>query len=133
LSVDGGIVLDSSVLVAALLKERGGEVLDGILAGDAPVMMSSVNLAETIAVLVRRRGVDADAMRAQLLKMSIAVVPFGVGDTARTAALHAAHRGVLSLGDAACVATAEALGLPVLTADRAWTTLGLPLDIRLSR
>jgi hypothetical protein len=39
----------------------------------------------------------------------------------------------LSLGDAACLATAAVLRLPVLTADRAWAGLGLELDIRLIR
>jgi PIN domain nuclease of toxin-antitoxin system len=52
----------------------------------------------------------------------------------RAGALVAAYRRRgISLGDAACLATAEALGLPVLTADRAWATLGIDLDIRLIR
>jgi len=36
----------------------------------------------------------------------------------------------LSLGDAACLGTAGTLGVPVLTADRAWAALGLDIQIR---
>jgi len=39
----------------------------------------------------------------------------------------------LSLGDAACLATAAALGLPVLAAERAWAALGLAVEVRLLR
>ncbi|MGG5821292.1 type II toxin-antitoxin system VapC family toxin [Falsiroseomonas sp. HW251] len=128
-----GIVLDSSVLLAAVLKERGGEALERLLAEDAQLVMSSVNFAETIAVLVRRHGISARKAREDLLSLTVSVLPFGVEDAEPTALLHAAHRGVLSLGDAACLATAMREGLPVLTADRPWTTLGLDLDIRLIR
>lgn len=38
-----------------------------------------------------------------------------------------------ALADRACLALALDRDLPVLTADRVWTQLGLPLDIRLIR
>jgi ribonuclease VapC len=42
------------------------------------------------------------------------------------------RRGI-SLGDAACLGTARVMGLPVLTGDRAWAKLGLPIEVRLLR
>jgi PIN domain nuclease of toxin-antitoxin system len=36
----------------------------------------------------------------------------------------------LSLGDRACLALAETLGLSAITADRHWAQLGLSIDIR---
>jgi PIN domain nuclease of toxin-antitoxin system len=39
----------------------------------------------------------------------------------------------LSLGDRACLALAQALGLPVMTADRAWASLEVEIKIRTVR
>ncbi len=40
---------------------------------------------------------------------------------------------MLSLGDAACLATARVLGMPVLTANRAWAALPVGVEVRLIR
>jgi ribonuclease VapC len=39
----------------------------------------------------------------------------------------------LSLGDRACLALAQALGLPAMTADRAWAGLEVGIEIRTIR
>jgi len=39
----------------------------------------------------------------------------------------------LSLGDRACLAFGIQTGLPVLTGDRTWKELGLPVEIELIR
>ena len=39
----------------------------------------------------------------------------------------------LSLGDRACLALARALGLPAMTADRAWAGLEVGIEIRTIR
>lgn len=125
-----GLVIDSSALVAPILGERGGEVVAEALAGAGPVVLSAVNLTETGALLARRHGVQAREALADILTLGVEVVPFGPEEAAQTAPLLAAHRGVLSLGDAACFATVLVRGLPVLTADRAWSALGVPVDLR---
>lgn len=43
------------------------------------------------------------------------------------------HRGVLSLGDAACVATAKWFYAGVMTADRMWADLPLGRPVELIR
>jgi PIN domain nuclease of toxin-antitoxin system len=49
-------------------------------------------------------------------------------------ALHAKTRRTdVSLGDRFCLALAEELGLPALTADRRWKDLHLSIEIRLIR
>jgi PIN domain nuclease of toxin-antitoxin system len=48
--------------------------------------------------------------------------------------IHERTRGRgISMGDRFCLALAEELGLPVVTGDRRWKDLGLPLDVRLIR
>ena len=81
-----------------------------------------------------RRGIDFARAAAWAEELALPVLGFTAPMATRAGALLAAHRRRgLSLGDAACLATAAVLRLPVLTADRAWAGLGLELDIRLIR
>ena len=123
-------VLDASALQALLFKEPGHESVavaaDGALA-------STVNLAEVLTRFVRD-GHDAPAVLQHLAIYAIEWVPFDDVQAAEVAALWPRTRQAgLSLADRACLALALDRNLPVLTADRVWTELGLPLDIRLIR
>lgn len=133
MSSPAGIVIDTSALVAPILGEPGAEAVKAAFAGGLPVLLSTVNLAEAAAVLCRRHGVPAAEALDDLLRFGAEVLPFGADEAAHATPLIAAHRGVLSLGDAACLATAMLRGAPVLTADRAWAELGLGVEVRLVR
>jgi len=66
--------------------------------------------------------------------MDLRVVPFD-GLQARTAARLRSttrHAG-LSLGDRACLALADRLGYPVVTADRVWASLEVGIEIIMIR
>jgi len=79
-------------------------------------------------------GVVLDASALELQALGLAVEPFSAGD-ADTAALlwpQTRHLG-LSLADRACLSLALRLNLPVLTCDRIWAELTLPLRIQLLR
>lgn len=128
-----GLVIDTSALVAPIFGEPGAEAVTAAFAGSDPILLSTVNLAETAAVLARRHGVPPAEALADILLFGVEILPFGTDEAARAAPLLAAHRGVLSLGDAACLATAMLRGAPVLTGDRAWAELGLAVEIRLLR
>ena len=117
------MILDSSAVLAFLQEEPGGDVVAHVLADAA---ISAVNRAEVIAKL-RRLGETA-LVSLQLL--DLAVLPFTVAETDLAGELVWRYRGVISLGDAACLATARLRGLPVLTADRAWARLP-PLGVEL--
>ncbi len=121
-------LLDASALLAAAQNEPGGEMVAAVLDRAA---ISAVNALEVMAVLARRLG-DQDA-RERFAMLALPVLPFTEAEAAIAQPLLRAHRGVLSLGDAACLGTALATARPVLTADRAWAGLGLGLDIRLIR
>ena len=125
-----GLLLDASALLALVFEEPGAERVLAVLDGAA---IGAVNQAEVVE-LAGRRGIDCVRAAAWAEELALPVLGFTAPMAARAGALLAQFRRQgLSLGDAACLGTAAALGLPVLTADRAWAGLGLALDIRLIR
>lgn len=124
------VVLDSSAVIAFLRGEPGRDVVSAILFG---ALVSSVNLAEVVTKLIERGSPPIEA-RETVGGLPIDVQPASPELGLAAGLLHARTRSrSLSLGDRFCLALAMETGLPVLTADRAWTELGLDLDIRLIR
>ncbi len=79
-----------------------------------------------------RDGRDASALELQAL--GLAVEPFSAGDADTAALLWPQGRNLgWSLADRACLSLALRLNLPVLTCDRLWAELNLPLRIELLR
>jgi ribonuclease VapC len=116
-------VLDASALMAALNGEPGGDNVQEVMTTGA--VISAVNFAEVVTKLVER-GLDLEAVHAALDVIPLEVVPFDEEQAYRAGLLRAAtRRAGLSLGDRACLALAAQLGLPAMTADRAWATLSL--------
>lgn len=121
------LLLDTSALLALVFREPGMDVVLAALDGCA---ISAVNQAEVVEVAARR-GTDPTRAAAWAGELSIPVLPFTPPMAARAGAVLAAGRGRgLSLGDAACLGTAGTLGVPVLTADRAWAALDIGIAIR---
>ena len=124
------VVFDSSALLAIAFEEEGAEAAtrrlsDGIL--------SAVNASEVIARFVEL-GATGEEARASLLAFGLEIRPF---DTTLAVAagllrVETRERG-LSLGDRACLALASHEQAGVVTADRAWATLDLDVDIELIR
>lgn len=124
------VVLDASALLAVLGNEPGAEAVEPVL---ADAVMTTVGLAEVLAKLVER-GVPEHEGNDAVAGLDVALVDVDVPLARASARLRAATRPAgLSLGDRLCLALAELRQVPVLTADRAWATLGLPLDIRVIR
>ena len=123
-------ILDASALLALLFKEPGHE---SVAAAADGALASTINLAEVLTRFVRD-GHPVAAVVRQLEIYAIKWVPFDDVHAAEVAALWPkTRRAGLSLADRACLALALDRNLPVLTADRVWTDLGLPIDIRLIR
>jgi len=123
-------VIDASAVLAVLFEEEGaGAVLPHLPSGS----VSAVNLSEVATVAVRR-GAKLSEVREFLSRLPLSVVPFDTDHAYRAAGLEPHAKAFnLSLGDRACLATGLVLGEPVLTAERRWVGLPLPIAIRLIR
>jgi ribonuclease VapC len=127
-------VLDASALLALLKGEPGAERVAEALERGA--YLSAVNLAEVLSKLADwgEDPAEAQARMAQvgLLGAAVEVLPFTGEDALEVARLRALTRAHgLSFGDRACLALARRLGLPALTAERAWAELdlGIPAEV----
>lgn len=125
------VVLDASAVLALLLDEPGGDVVAAESVGS---VICSVNVAEVAERL--HRSFETDAVHVSMA----AALPQTIAadhDLAVAAGLmrETTRSSGLSLGDRFCLALAQRLCCPVLTADRAWlefeATLGI--QIRLIR
>ncbi len=126
--VEARCVLDASVVLAYLQRETGYERARSALAEGAAI--SAVNLAEVCAKVIER-GVSSDEARWRIKALGLLVVEFDEEDANRSAALYLQTRAAgLSLGDRACLALGQRLGLTILTADQAWKRVsGVRLEL----
>jgi len=124
-------VLDASALLALLNQETGSEaVADTVSTG---VALSAVSLSEVIAKLAES-GMPEAVIREVLDPLGIEVVAFGLDMAYETGLLRPGTKAQgLSLGDRACLALAQRLGLSAVTADRAWAVLDLGVTVRVIR
>lgn len=124
------IVLDASALLVMLLKEPGHEKV----AQKVPhSLISAVNFSEVLARMVRE-GLSPGEASPRITELGLTVIAFDEAQAAIAASIreHARASG-LGLADCCCLALALNERLPVLTADRIWTTLGFFVPIELVR
>jgi len=124
------VVLDASALLAFLFGEPGAKSVESELPAG---VISAVNLTETVTRLVRD-GHPGEIVQAKILKYGLVIADFDRTQSVQAAMLYPLTcRFGLSLGDRACLALGMTKNLPVLTADRVWADLDLPLEIRVIR
>jgi PIN domain nuclease of toxin-antitoxin system len=76
-------------------------------------------------------GVDIIELQQYPQRLEFSVFPFTQEDALVTAQLWDVTKSLgLSFGGRACLALAKRLGIPVLTADRAWQKLKLGVTVR---
>jgi PIN domain nuclease of toxin-antitoxin system len=117
-------------LLAYLNRERGVDVVAAIMSN---AVVSSVNLAEVVTKLVTR-GETLDGARTALSVVQLQIIDFtrSLAEQAGGLVARTRSRG-LSLGDRACLVLAQREGVPAFTADRAWASLDIGVEIRLIR
>ncbi len=126
-------VLDAPALLAYLQNETGAEVVTDAIAEGTTI--STVNLSEVLTRVADRGGDPSDLMvrmtESGLIDGAVKVEAFTDVDALNAASLRTKTRAQgLSLGDRACIALAQRLELPVLTADSAWAQLDLDVELR---
>ena len=114
------MIIDTSAIVAVLLKEPEHERLFELLVGDPRPAVSSATLVETGIVLSARLKEDARGLLARFHREAgIDIVPFG--ESHYSAAVDAwlrfgkgRHPAALNFGDCLSYATASLAGEPLL-------------------
>lgn len=124
------VVLDSSAVLTVINGEAGAERVEDALMGGS---ISAANFSEVLSKLVDKGHDDGNAV-AMLDALPLTVLPLDAAQARRAGLLRRQTRKLgLSLGDRACLALAVELGLPVVTADRAWAELDLGIEVAVVR
>lgn len=95
--------------------------------------IGAVNLCEVTTKLVEAGLTELEAFTT-LRRLPVAVIPFDKRLALHAGALRKLTKPLgMSLGDRACIALGLHLALPVLTTERNWQSLSLPVPIHVIR
>lgn len=123
-------MLDTSAVLALLFGEAGAETVAERGAGG---VMSAVSYSEALAKAGNREA-PLDTIHRMVASLQWSIVPFDELIAYQAASLRGPTRRLnYSFADRACLATAVARRLPVLTADRRWADLDLGVEVVLLR
>ncbi|MDF3047557.1 MAG: hypothetical protein K0R73_675 [Candidatus Midichloriaceae bacterium] len=116
-------ILDTSAILAIINNEPGSDVIRPLLSNS---IVSSVNIAETSAILVSRYKIPLSDVKTLVNQLIGTVINFTEEQAYIVAELEAVNRENgygLSLGDKACISLGISLNTPIYTADKIWEGL----------
>jgi ribonuclease VapC len=126
------VIVDSSAIVAIVLREPGWEALVARLGSEAAPGIGAPTLAEAGLVLTAKMGADARIVLSRLIQeTALSVIPFG--EEHWRAAVDAygrfgkgRHRAALNFGDCLTYAVARLAGEPLLFVGDDFSKTDLP-------
>ena len=126
------IVLDSSALLAFMQMEPGHDVVGPLM---DKAVISSVNFAEVVSILVDKLGIPLEKAHGATSKLVVDVPPFTKKQSILCASLRPLTKVYgLSLGDRACLSLGIEMKSPVYTGDRIWGNLKIEgIDVQVIR
>ena len=123
-------VLDASALLALLKGEDGADEVARWLP-DASI--SAVNFAEVVGKLADA-GMQAEVIDEALGGLRLEVLPFDEEQAYKSGLLQPLTKAFgLSQGNRCCIALAQSLNVPALTADHTWTQVQTSVVVKLVR
>lgn len=124
------MILDASALLALLQGEMGADKVQAVL---HRAMISAVNWSEVVQKLSVYDSAAAE-IRPDLEMTGLRIIPFTVEQAEIGASLWAQARPFgLSFADRACLATGIERHMDVMTTDRIWADLDLPIKVHVLR
>lgn len=123
-------MIDASAGLAFLNAEPGATAVRSVIEAAA---ISAINWSE-ILQKAAAKAISLTSLAEDLRGLGLSILAFDDLDASRTAALWPITRSKgLSLADRACLALAQRLAVPALTADRTWADLEVDVDVQFIR
>ncbi|MEO0683783.1 MAG: type II toxin-antitoxin system VapC family toxin [Cyanobacteria bacterium J06649_11] len=128
--MSSAVVLDASAIIAVIKEEPGHEAVMPFIRN---AVVLSVNFSEAVAYFAKHI-VDDQVVSKVVQPFARAVVPYGFEESFLAGKLiRDTQQHGLSLGDRACIALGMVRKTSVITTDRAWAQLDVPIEIKLIR
>ena len=122
------LVLDASAVLAYLQQEEGSHQVEKILS-EGEAIISAANYAEVVTKLIDIKMTETE-IKIVLENLEMMIKTVDESQAWFTGLLrNKTKKYGLSLGDRACIALAESLNFPILTADKQWNKVDLSIKV----
>ncbi len=123
-------IMDASAVISVINNEPHIPELPFMF---VDAIISTINLAEALTVIVRILNVEVDLIWSELSNVVPHHYPIDDELTYEVVKMaHVAKKYGLSMGDRYCLALARKLQLPIYTGDRIWKQLETQLDVSIN-